>query len=255
MDQHQKYIEPAEACGSGGETGRAEEQERPLETLCLPESLELRMVDGRLTLTDGTLSLYGDFTRMIPRLRQGNLQGEFIVKAARLKDTGQGEDSRPTVVDATAGLGEDSLLLAASGFQVILYEYDPVIAALLRDTLRRGAEIPELAEAVGRMELREEDSICAMQQMGADGPAPDVILLDPMFPERQKSALVKKKFQLLQKLERPCAEEEELLAAALAAAPRKIVIKRPRKGPQLAGVKPTYSIPGKAIRYDCIVLR
>lgn len=142
-------------------------------------------------------------------------------------------------------------LLAAAGFSVRLYEYDPVIAALLRDTLRRAAELPELAEIVGRMQLFEEDSLTALPQLPA---APDVILLDPMFPERQKSALIKKKFQLLQKLERPCGDETALVNAAITAHPRKVVIKRPLKGPYLANRKPSYSLNGKAIRYDCLVL-
>ena len=75
-----------------------------------------------------------------------------------------------------------------------------------------------------------------------------------MFPARTKSALVKKKFQLLQQLERPCNDEEELLQAALAAKPRKVVIKRPAKGPYLGGVKPDYSLSGKSVRYDCLVI-
>ena len=81
----------------------------------------------------------------------------------------------------------------------------------------------------------------------------DLIYLDPMFPERKKSALVKKKFQLLHYLERPAADEQELLQAALSARPKKIVIKRPLKGPDLGGQKPSYRIRGKAIRYDVIV--
>ncbi len=48
-------------------------------------------------------------------------------------------------------------------------------------------------------------------------------------------------------------DEEALLRAALAAHPRKVVIKRPVKGPHLAGVKPSHSVAGKAVRYDCIV--
>ena len=82
---------------------------------------------------------------------------------------------------------------------------------------------------------------------------PDVVLLDPMFPVRGKSAAVKKKFQLLQRLERPCDDEAALLCAARAACPKKIVVKRPAKGAPLAGEKPDYSISGKAIRYDCYV--
>ena len=156
-------------------------------------------------------------------------------------------------VDATAGLGDDSLLLAAAGFRVRLYECDPVIAALLRDGLRRARltdDLPLLVEAAARMELFEEDSIQAMHHLPE---TPDVILLDPMFPKRQKSASIRKKFQLLQQLEKPCGDEEELLAAAIAAGPRKIVIKRPRKGPSLAGVTPDYVMEGSAIRYDCIL--
>ena len=86
-------------------------------------------------------------------------------------------------------------------------------------------------------------------------PVPDVIYLDPMFPERSKSSLVKKKFQLLHELERPCDSEEELLEAAISARPRKIVIKRPRKAPSLAGRAPSHTLSGKKIRYDVIALR
>ena len=96
----------------------------------------------------------------------------------------------------------------------------------------------------------EGDSVAALRAMGA---APDVVFLDPMFPERTKSAAVKKKFQLLHRLERPCEDERELLDAALAAGPRKVVIKRPPKGPCLAGVKPSHAVAGKAVRYDVIV--
>lgn len=209
---------------------------------------ELVMIDGVLTLTDGDLSMSGDFTKMLPRLRQSNLEREMLVKAARIK----GLDRMPIVLDATAGMGEDSLLLAAAGFSVKLYEYDPVIHSLLEDTLRRASMDETLAPIVARMELMSGDSIEAMKTLSEKI---DVIYLDPMFPERQKSGLIKKKFQLLQQLEQPCSDEEAMLSAALCAKPTKIVIKRPKKGPFLAGKKPSYSIDGKAIRYDCILLQ
>lgn len=101
------------------------------------------------------------------------------------------------------------------------------------------------------MQLHSEDSIKALEEQTVH---PDVVVLDPMFPKRQKSGLIKKKFQLLQQLEQPCAEEDALLQAAISCGPRRIVIKRPLKGPYLAGVKPSYSIKGKSVRYDCIVL-
>jgi len=211
-----------------------------------PEGLELKYTEEGLALIGGQLEMVGDFTEMLPRLKQSNLEREFLVKASKLKDAGP----HPIAIDATAGMGEDSLILAAAGFNVKMYELDPVIAALLRDTINRAMGIPELAPVVSRMEVIEGDSIEAMKSLDY---TPDLILLDPMFPARNKSALIKKKFQLLQKLECPCTNEEDLLSAAISAHPRKIVIKRPLKGPVLAGVKPSYSLKGKAIRYDCLV--
>ena len=178
--------------------------------------------------------------------KQSNLQNEMQVKAARIK----GQPMPQKIIDATAGFGEDSLILAAAGFDVDLYEFDDIIALLLADGLDRAKNIPELAPIVARMHFHHADSIQAMQNLDY---LPDSILLDPMFPSRSKSAMIKKKFQLLQKIESPCSVEEELLNAAIAANPKRIIIKRPLKGPFLADKKPSYSLEGKAIRYDCFV--
>ena len=208
-------------------------------------TVELRQDERGLALVGEGMELRGDFMRMLPRLRQGRLQQELLVRAARVRGA-----EAPTAVDCTAGLGEDSLLLAAAGFQVTLFERDETICALLADAIARAAKEPQLVEVVGRMTLVGGDSIEGLADLGF---APDVVYLDPMFPARTKSAAVKKKFQLLHHLEQPCQEEDALVAAALAAGPRKVVIKRPAKGPQLAGMKPSYSIAGKAVRYDVLV--
>lgn len=209
--------------------------------------LVLRLDESGLSLVGGDQMLRGDFTRMLARINRGNVYSELLVKASKIK----GVEGTLTAIDATAGLGEDAILLAAAGFSVQLYERDPVIAELLEDTMCRASKDPDLEEIVGRMKLIKGDSLAALPQLTT---MPDVILLDPMFPARQKSALIKKKFQLLQQLEQPCTDEDELLHAAIAAHPRKVVIKRPIKGAYLAGRKPDYSIKGKAVRYDCIVL-
>lgn len=215
--------------------------------------------DG-LALVSGDTVLRGDLSTMIPRLRRGNIERELLVRAAKIKGAVKDESGFLSLngrelraLDATAGLGEDSLLLAAAGFTVDLYEYDTNIAALLEDSLLRAASFPELAEAVSRMKMIKGNSIEAMKRIGETGETPpDVILLDPMFPERTKSALVKKKMQMLQKFEKPCANEEELLSAAIGANPIKVIVKRPIKGPHLAVLKPNYSISGKTVRYDII---
>lgn len=213
--------------------------------LTLPEGVELRRVGERLTLMADGMELAEDFREMLPRLRPDRLGRELLVKAVRVRGV---EEIR--VFDATAGLGEDSMLLAAAGFSVTMCESDPVIAALLADGLRRAADDPVLSGVVGRMSLVEGDSIEILPSLAE---APDVVYLDPMFPARTKSAAVKKKFQLLHRLESPCADEAPLMDAALAARPRKIVVKRPIKAPVLAGVRPSHSISGKAVRYDVIV--
>ena len=102
------------------------------------------------------------------------------------------------------------------------------------------------------MELREGNGI---DILGTLGWKPDVIYLDPMFPAKKKSGISTKKLQIFQKLETPCANEEELLAAAFAADPRRIVVKRPIKGEPLAGKKPGFSIDCRNVRYDCYVVR
>lgn len=205
----------------------------------------LRFDRSGLALAADGMELRPDFADLLPRLSPARLNSELLVKAAK---TGT---AYPRAVDATAGLGSDALLLAAAGFDVDLYESNPAIFALLANALERARESDELAPIVARMTLHGADSIPALRNLGY---RPDVILLDPMFPKRSKSAAVKKKFQLLHLLELPCADAENLLEAALAAHPRKVVIKRPPKGPHLAGVKPSYSLAGKAIRYDCIAL-
>ncbi|MBQ1839924.1 MAG: class I SAM-dependent methyltransferase [Atopobiaceae bacterium] len=211
----------------------------------LPRGLELRHNEGGLALVHGDMVLRCDFTTMLPRLRQDRLAHELLVRAARVRGV-----ERPSAVDATAGLGEDSLLLAAVGFEVTLVEHDPVIAALLRDGLERAANESQLEGIVCRMRLIEGDSVEVLAGLAE---APDVVYLDPMFPAKRKDAATKKKLQLFQMLERPCGNEDDLMHAALATRPRKVVVKRPLKGPNLAGLKPSSTFAGKVVRYDVYV--
>lgn len=205
------------------------------------------LIDGTgVSLTGYGLRYQGDFEQMLHRVSDGRLQHEMLVHVAKTAD------ARPTAVDATAGMGEDSFLLAACGYEVTMFEQNPVIAALLKDALRRAKKHPALKEIAGRMQLVEGNSIELLPRRMEQ---PDLIYLDPMFPARQKTGLINKKLQLIQKLEHPCVEEEALLEMALGVNPRKIIIKRPLKGANLAGREPSYSVKGKAIRYDCIVLR
>lgn len=204
------------------------------------------LFDSRgVSLSGFGLSYQGDFENMLHRVTNGRLQHEMLAKAVKT------DQENLKAVDATAGMGEDSLLLAACGYQVTLYEQNPVIAILLKDALRRAKKNTVLKDIVSRMQLVEGDSI---EHLNKRLDPVDVIYLDPMFPGRQKSGLINKKLQLIQKLEPPCSEETALFDAAMAAQPSKIIVKRPLKSPYLDERVSSYSLKGKAIRYDCYSL-
>lgn len=209
------------------------------------DNLRLFYTSEGLSLGKGNMLLKADFSDLYSRIKGNRLYSELLIKAVGKKN--RSEDT--VILDATAGLGEDSFLLAAAGYKVKMFEKDRIIAKLLEDGLKRAYDISGMAEIIDRMELIREDSICAMENNSFE---PDIVYLDPMFPQREKSGLIKKKFQILQQLESPCDEEEKLLNAALKTGAKKIIIKRPLKGAYLAGVKPGYSLKGRAIRYDCI---
>lgn len=239
--------------GFSTKTSRNTQSSKEINTLKTNKNEDMIMLclsSSGLSLQKGNMSLHCDFQDMLSRIKPGKLQSELLVKAAKIKSSNSSVSTSLTAIDATAGLGQDSFLLAAAGFSVHMYEQDPIIAALLRDALQQANHNPNLFPITQRMHLYEKNSILALQTITE---TPDVIYLDPMFPARTKSAAVKKKFQLLHELEQPCENDEVLLQAAEALHPRKIVVKRMLKGPYLAQKKPSYSLKGKSIRYDCYV--
>lgn len=217
--------------------------------LAIARGMELRADERGLALLSDGMELRADLAQLLPRLRKDRLARELLVRAAHIKGATKASGTL-RAIDATAGLGEDALLLAAAGFEVTLFERDPVVAALLVDGLARAANDAHLAEVVGRMTPIAGDSIAGMHALAETGAEVDVVLLDPMFPARRKDAATKKKLQLVRKLERPCEDEEALIGAALALHPRKVIVKRPLKGPCLAGRTPSYDLRGKVVRYD-----
>ncbi|MCI5126196.1 MAG: SAM-dependent methyltransferase [Candidatus Electrothrix sp. AR5] len=197
-----------------------------------------------------------DFTAGHAAYRRKQQKKELLVRAVGGKG-GKG-GALLNVIDATGGLGRDSFLLAAAGYRVHIFERQPLVAALLADGLARAAAHPETAEICQRIRLTVGDAVPAleaMQEIGAGegckkGADVDVVYLDPMFPERRKSALVKKELQLLQLLAQPDSAPEKLLESALKAARRRVVVKRPLKAPFLTERSPSHSLTGKTVRFD-----
>ena len=173
----------------------------------------------------------------------GGGSGQMIAKAVGIQP-----GIRPSVLDATAGLGRDAFVLAMLGCTVSLIERQPLVCALLEDALQRAQTVAELAPIVARMHLLSGDAIDVMGLWSGD--APQVIYLDPMFPERDKSALVKKEMRLFKPIVGADDDAPQLLAAALSLATHRVVVKRPRKAPAIAGAEPGYVLEGNSSRFD-----
>lgn len=202
-----------------------------------PERLELAA-----TGVDAPGAIAVDFAAGALRHRRRGGHNEPLGRAV-----GVGKWQDISVVDATAGLGRDSFVLADLGCRLTLLEREPVVFALLRDGLERGrrSEDPWVAEVCQRMTLVRADA-----HEWLAGTAADVVYLDPMFPARRKSARVKKEMWLFQQLLEPADLSEGLLEAALAAAGKRVVVKRPAKAPALGERAPAFQLPGKTVRFD-----
>lgn len=177
------------------------------------------------------------------RRQHGGGSGQMIAKAVGIQP-----GVRPAILDATAGLGRDAFLFAQLGCQVTLIERHPLVGALLADGLARALGDPEVGPIIERMQLRQGDAIGLMQAW-SEAP-PQVIYLDPMFPHREKSSLVKKEMRVFRPLVGGDDDASQLLLAALNLATHRVVVKRPRKAPSVEGPVPGYVLEGKSSRYD-----
>lgn len=186
------------------------------------------------------------------RYRRRGGQNELLGKAV-----GVGKKKPLRVLDATAGLGRDGFILADLDCEMTLCERHPVVAKMLSWGLSAasGDDDPWLRSVAARMSLQaldarslEPDSVAAL----------DVIYMDPMFPQRKKSASVKKEMLLFQTLLENSVDPDdagELLLWALSQSVARVVVKRPLKAPVLAGRSPSHCISGKAVRFDVYVQR
>jgi 16S rRNA (guanine1516-N2)-methyltransferase len=179
------------------------------------------------------------------RFRAGEGRRQDLPKAV-----GFASGVTPQIVDATAGLGRDAFFLAALGARVTLIERSAVMHDLLADGLERArAEGGRHAETVARMTLIQGESRLLLPQLD-----PQVVLIDPMHPPRDKTALVKKEMRLIREIVGTDADSVELMEVALEAAQYRVVLKWPLRGEPMPGVrKPSYQILGKSTRYDVFV--
>jgi 16S rRNA (guanine1516-N2)-methyltransferase len=213
-----------------------------------PDGLALHCAEGGF----GPISCDFAGGRLWHRHHFGGGLGQGIARAVGLK-----QSADLWVADLTAGLGEDAFVLAGLGARVVLLERHPVIGALLEDGLRRARQLAgnsSTAATIERMDLILCDAFAWLQARTGDN-CPDVAYLDPMFPERTKSARVRKEMQALQRIVGADGDSAALLELALDRARYRVVVKRPRHAPPLGTRSPSFAVTGRSTRYDVYALR
>ena len=171
-------------------------------------------------------------------------------KDALARATGWKGGYRPPVIDLTAGLGRDAWALAAGGCRVTAVERHPVVHCLLADALARAVEDPALAEVAGRIELVGGDVLAARPPALA-ATEETVWYLDPMFPERRKSALVKKPMRVFHHLVGEDPDAAALFAWARRQPGARWVVKRPPGAPAIDDASPEIEYRSGRLRFDC----
>lgn len=237
--------------------------EAQLELVVVPDS-EGAEGEERLVLRDlsGAVAhpLSVDFvsSAMTYRRERGLGKNQPLFKALGLKSL----DAAPFVFDCTSGLGVDAFMMASLGCRVRSVERSAIVHALLADgyaRLRRFAQRStekddgdrgEILAIAGRLSFECGDAGAILRAL-PESDRPDVVYVDPMYPEegKSKSALPKKGMQLFRRLIGEDLDAESIFEAARSVARKRIVVKRGLKAPPLAG-KPTHVFEGKTARFD-----
>lgn len=177
------------------------------------------------------------------RLKQGSRKKEAIARAVGLKN-----NRTPIIFDLTAGMGRDAFILASLGCIIHLFERNKIIYTLLADGLARAKkDAPDGPASL--MTLHQGDALEEMSQVAQNIP-PQIIYLDPMFPHRRKSALVKKELRLIRELVGDDPDAKLLFTAARKLALERVVCKRPKQAAPLGTVPADMSIKSKKHRFD-----
>lgn len=178
------------------------------------------------------------------RYKHGGGTGQLLAKAVGVKSK-----FRPSVLDVTAGLGIDAVILAKIGCEVLMLERSQVVHALLADGLKRAKANLEFKKL--KLKLKKIDANIYLEKLlQSQKNLPDCIYLDPMYPERKKSALNKKEMRILREVVGDDSDAKELLTQALKCATKRVVVKRPRLAPTITEFEPTLKFIGKSSRFD-----
>lgn len=226
-------------------------------------SLPILLLDDKNILSwlsDG-LSVAPEWDKLQRRVVSAGRKSELLLQATKIT-------AGSRVVDATAGFGHDSLILASTGAQTIMLEQQPLMALLLLAEQQRMSALVNWQKLMARLQIINTDAISYFKSISngslADSnEAVDAVYLDPMFPEDSyqdsktgKGAKVGKHMQALHQLARPPTSDEEaqLLQSALAVVSQsgagRVIVKRPQFAPLLAEQPASESWHNEAVRFD-----
>lgn len=170
----------------------------------------------------------------------GGGRGQLISRAVGIKKL-----DHPTVLDLTAGFGQDAFVLACLGCEVTMIERSSIMVALLEDALSRFYH--DIASDGIQLSLIHADSKNYLSELKT---LPGVIYFDPMYPDTQNTALNKKEMQVLRNLVGDDVDANDVLELAMQKARHRVVVKRPRHGMVLGNRKPDVVFIGKSSRFD-----
>lgn len=154
---------------------------------------------------------------------------------------------RPTVFDATAGMGGDGFVLACLGCRVTLCERSPIMYTLLKDGIDRARGDISGQKIMANIDLIHSNSKQFLENHGTNY---HTIYMDPMYPHKKKSALNKKEMRIIRDLVGDDNDSDNLLETALTAAQNRVVVKRPKGAPYIEERRPHHEITMKNSRFD-----
>lgn len=224
---------------------------------------------NQLSLLSAGLSVAPEWDKLQRRVVSAGRKTELLLQAAKLS-------AGSKVIDATAGFGHDSLILASTGAQVTMLEQQPLMALLLLTEQQRMSTQPNWQKLMSRLHIINTDALSyfsSLQHIQAEDSISsdatkqkvDVIYLDPMFPmdsyqdsKTGKGAKVGKQMQALHGLAQPptLVEEQQLLQSAQSLLSNnqqqagRVIVKRPQQAALLAQQQPTETWQNEALRFD-----
>lgn len=201
------------------------------------------LLDNEVSLIANGMKVSPNWQALQKRIVTAGKKSELLLQASKLTQD-------KTAIDATAGFGHDSLILASTGASVAMIEQNPSMFLLLQAEKQKMQTYPNWQKLLARLSLYFGNASEILPTL----PKADMVYLDPMFPDSSYHAKVGKQMQILHELTKPPTLEQEVQLLTLAKKQLnpngRVVVKRPKNAPNLGNELPQESWGNAVIRYD-----